>query len=284
MHSPTGTSHSDPAKPVALVTGASSGIGYAAANLFARRGWRVFGASRRGQEASGNVPTGVEQIKLDVRSDDEVDAVVRDILSRAERIDVLVNNAGYALLGGLEESSTAQAKALFETNFFGAMRMANAVLPSMRERGTGRIVNVSSVVGFIPAPYMGLYAASKHALEGWAESLDHEVRPFGIRVLLIEPGFTRTNIGQATAAADTPLPAYDAQRRHFQDVLQRELGKAPEPGRVATAIFDAATSNRPHLRYPVGRDAALLSRLRRLVPAAMFDRGIRKQFELDVAA
>src|SRR6476660_1719975 len=159
---------------VALVTGASAGIGETAARAMLGAGFTVYGTSRKG--ASGQERDGVVLLPLDVTDDGSVAGAVREVLERSGRIDVLVNNAGVGIAGAAEESSIEQARALFETNVFGAIRMTRAVLPHMREQGSGRIINVSSVLGFLPAPFMALYAASKHAIEGYSESLDHEVR------------------------------------------------------------------------------------------------------------
>jgi NAD(P)-dependent dehydrogenase (short-subunit alcohol dehydrogenase family) len=185
---------------VVLVTGVSSGIGRTIAAVLASRGFRVFGTTRRSGEP-GRQLSDVELVRLDVRDEESVRSCVKTVLDKAGRIDALINNAGYTLIGALEETTIDEAKQLFETNFFGAMRMTQAVLRSMRERRSGRIINIGSVVGFVPAPYQGIYCASKHALEGYSESLDHEVRQFGIRVSVIEPGFTRTNIAQNSQMA-----------------------------------------------------------------------------------
>jgi NAD(P)-dependent dehydrogenase (short-subunit alcohol dehydrogenase family) len=155
---------------VAVVTGSSSGIGHVTAAELARRGFRVFGTVRA---ADGAGLPGVEQVVMDVRDDASVQRGVEEILAKAGRIDVLVNNAGSSIVGAIEETDTAQARELFDVNFFGAVRATRAVLPTMRAQRSGRIVFVSSVLGFLPGPYMGFYAASKHAMEGYAESLDH---------------------------------------------------------------------------------------------------------------
>ncbi len=189
---------------VALVTGASSGIGRAITTLLSGRGFRVFGTMRRPSEANGRFED-VQLIRLDVRDEESVRSCLRTVLDQAGRIDALVNNAGYTLVGSLEETSIEEAKELFETNFFGVLRMSRAILPIMREQGSGRIANISSVLGFLPAPYQGIYAASKHALEGYSGSLDHEVRQFGIRVSVIESGFMRTNLGENSQLAGMNL-------------------------------------------------------------------------------
>src|SRR6058998_1013243 len=169
---------------VALVTGASSGIGAAAAAELVQAGFTVYGTSRKA--TAGEERNGIVFLPLDVTKDESVAAVVREVLERSGRIDVLVNNAGFGTAGAAEESSVEQARALFETNLFGVMRMTRAVLPHMREQGNGRVINLSSVRGFVPAPFGALYAASKHAIEGYSESIDHEVREYGVRVLRSE--------------------------------------------------------------------------------------------------
>src|SRR5256714_4077776 len=175
---------------VALVTGASSGIGAAAARELIGAGFTVYGTSRKA--AAGEERDGVVFLPLDVTDDESVASGVREVLDRSGRIDVLVNNAGLGIAGAAEESSIEQARKLFDTNLFGSIRMTRAVLPHMREQGSGRVINISSVLGLIPAPFGALYAATKHAVEGYSESLDHEVREFGVRVLLVEPAYTRT--------------------------------------------------------------------------------------------
>ncbi len=169
---------------VAIVTGASTGIGRATAKALGNAGFRVFGTSRR---PAPEQVDGITMLTCDVTDDASVTTLVEAVLKEAGRIDVVVNNAGIGLLGGAEESSVGQAQSLFNVNLFGVIRMTNAVLPSMRRQHAGRIVNMSSVLGLIPAPYSALYASTKHALEGYSESLDHEVLAFGIRVVLVEP-------------------------------------------------------------------------------------------------
>ena len=259
---------------VALVTGASSGIGEAAARELVGAGFTVYGTSRKA--AAGETRGGVVFLPLDVTDDESVAGAVREVLDRSGRIDVLVNNAGVGVAGAAEESSIDQARALFETNLFGLIRVTRAVLPHMREQGSGRIINVSSVVGLIPVPFMALYASSKHALEGYSESLDHEVREHGVRVLLIEPGFTKTAFDANLAAADEPLALY-AQRREIVDAGLADAVKAgDEPSIVGRAVVAAATDKRPKLRYPAGALARRVSKARRYLPAAVFDRQIRK--------
>ena len=263
---------------VALVTGVSSGIGREIAQLLAERGARVFGTVRDHRSA-GNV-TGVELIRMDVTNDASVAEAVQSLLLRAGEIHALVNNAGYALLGGLEETSLSEAQQQFDTNFFGVLRVTQAVLPSMRRLGYGRIINISSILGLLPGPYMGIYAASKHALEGYTETLDHEVRTFGIRAVLVEPAFTKTNLERNGKTALSTLDAYADQRKRVEEVFQEEIARGDEPRAVAEIVFRALTAPSPRLRYPVGK-SVILSRLRRFVPARLFDPTFRSQFQLD---
>jgi NAD(P)-dependent dehydrogenase (short-subunit alcohol dehydrogenase family) len=268
-------------RKVALVTGVSSGIGRATATMLSQRGLRVFGTMRRLIEAD-TVAGGLDLVQLDVRNEESVRSCLRTVLERTGRIDALVNNAGYTLIGALEETSIEEARGLFDTNFFGILRITQAVLPIMREQGCGRIANIGSVVGFLPAPYQGIYAASKHALEGYSESLDHEVRQFGIRVSVIEPGFTRTNIAQNGQLAGQLLGAYTNDRNRVIAALQARIAKGEDAVRVASVVLEALTSASPRLRYPAGPEARFISRLRKFAPSKLFDKGLRKQFRLDV--
>jgi NAD(P)-dependent dehydrogenase (short-subunit alcohol dehydrogenase family) len=261
-------------RPVALVTGASSGIGRAAALALATAGFQVVGTSRNSSRVTpGN---GVTYLDLDVTNDESVSAVVKQVIDRFGRIDVLINNAGVGTAGAAEESSVAQAQSVFDVNVFGPMRMTKAILPHMRAQGRGRIINISSVLGLVPQPYMAVYVASKHAIEGYSESLDHEVREHGVRVLLVEPAYTNTAFEGNSVQADTPLPVY-AQRRHtFDDVIATAMKDGDDPATVATVIVAAATAPKPKLRYTAGPTAGRISTLRRIVPARTFDKQIRK--------
>lgn len=258
---------------VALITGASSGIGLATARALRRDGFRVFGTSRK---PAANTSDGVTMLVCDVTDESSVQAVVDDVLSRAGRIDLLVNNAGIGLLGAAEESSAAQAKALFDVNVFGVVRMTNAVLPVMRRQRAGRIVNLSSVLGLIPAPYSALYSSTKHAIEGYSESLDHEVRTQGIRVVLVEPGATRTPFEENLTRADHPLPIYEAVRADAEKLMREmvETGDAPEV--VADMVVKAANAATPRRRYTAGKVARQVSLMRRFLPESFVDRGLRK--------
>src|SRR5438094_5068670 len=280
LRAPCGGLMTDEPRRVVLITGASSGIGRATAELVAARGHRVFGGVRA--PATTRPLTGVELVSLDVRDEGCVKACVDEVRSRTGRIDVLINNAGVNLVGAVEETSISQAQALFDTNVIGVLRMVRAVLPDMRRQGAGLIVNISSILGLIPAPYMGVYASTKHALEGLSDSLDHEVRAFGIRVVLIEPHYIKTNLDANAAQAEGRIDAYAAQRHRTAEVITRDTNAAPGPKLVAEEVLQAI-EGRYRMRRPVGQ-AALLSRLRRLLPARLFEPSLRKAFELEPAS
>lgn len=261
-----------------LITGVTSGIGREIAQLLAARGARVFGTVR--DPKSVKSIRGVEIVRMDVTDDASVREAVQGIVRKAGPVQLLVNNAGYALTGALEETSIEEARHQFETNFFGVLRVTNAVLPEMRPVGYGRIVNISSVVGFIPAPYMGMYAASKHAVEGYTETLDHEVRRFGVRAILVQPAYTKSKINGNSRSAKIALEVYAAERKRLNTLVEKGVEHGDDPRIVAEAVWKALTAKSPLLRYPAGKGVAL-SRLRRFVPAGMFDRSLRKQFQLD---
>jgi NAD(P)-dependent dehydrogenase (short-subunit alcohol dehydrogenase family) len=235
---------------VALITGASSGIGAATAERLAKADYKVFGTSRRAAPA-GERP--FEMLTLDVTSDESVEAVIREVVRRTGRIDVLVNNAGFSVApAGAEESSIEQARSIFDTNFFGIVRMTRAVVPHMRHQRSGRIINIGSVLGFLPAPYMALYAATKHAIEGYSESLDHELRTRGIRVSVIEPAYTKTHFDANFLEPDSKLEEYREARAVLGKKLKEVLATADEPGVVADVVQEAAGAARPKLRYTAG--------------------------------
>jgi NAD(P)-dependent dehydrogenase (short-subunit alcohol dehydrogenase family) len=266
---------------VVLITGASSGIGQATAERLVKAGYKVYGTSRRGGRAGQRA---FEMLTLDVTSDESVDAVVNEVMRREGRLDLLVNNAGFGVApAGAEESSIEQAKAIFETNFFGIVRMTRAVAPHMRKQGGGRIINISSVLGFLPMPYGALYAATKHAIEGYSESLDHELRTRGIRVSVIEPAYTKTPFDANLLEPDAKLDEYRQVRAAVNKRVKEIMATAAGPGIVADTVLKAANAARPKLRYTPAGLASRLQLLRRFAPAAVLDAGIRKDLRLDDA-
>jgi NAD(P)-dependent dehydrogenase (short-subunit alcohol dehydrogenase family) len=264
--------------PVVLVTGVSSGIGRAVADAFAAKGFEVFGTSRNPQRTEP--VAGVELVQLDVTDDASVAAAVSTVVQRAGRIDIVVNNAGAGVFGAAEETSTTQAQQLFDTNFFGLVRLTREVLPHLRAQRSGRIINIGSVLGFLPSPYGSLYAASKHAVEGYSESLDHETRDFGVRVSVVEPGYTNTSFEANATDADSPLDSYAAVREHVKQVIAKAVRAGDDPAVVAQTVLKAATSRTPKVRYPAGPLARRLSLLKKFAPAALLDNGIRKANKL----
>ncbi|HUD92568.1 oxidoreductase [Sphingobium sp.] len=260
-----------------LITGVSSGIGEATAIALAQAGYRVFGGVRT--PAKVDLLPGVEFVELDVRNDEQVRQAVGQVFEKAGRIDIVINNAGVSLIGPVEAASDTEAQALFDTNLFGVLRVMRAVLPGMRRQKSGLIVNISSVLGFLPAPFMGLYASSKHALEGLSESLDHEVRGFGIRVMLVEPGFTSTRLDSNATRVETIIPDYIAALTQATVALQKQVSAGTRPTAVADRIL-SAIGGKYRMRHTADRSAKLLSILRRFAPAASVDKGVRSTFGL----
>jgi short-subunit dehydrogenase len=262
----------------AFLTGASSGIGKAAALALIKAGYRVIGTSRTAKP--NDVRDGIQMIALDVTSDPSVAAAVALAHAELGHIDLLVNNAGFGVTGAAEESSVDQVRSLFETNFYGVVRVTNAVLPIMRQQKAGRILNIGSVLGLMPAPYGAYYSASKFAIEGYSESLDHEVREFGVRVAIIEPGATRTSFEASNTQGDLPIAAYDQTQAKYRIAFNHTMANGDTPEDVAVTIVRAAQDKSPQLRYPSGKTARQSAFARRFLPPSLFDRILHKQFGL----
>jgi short-subunit dehydrogenase len=257
---------------VAVVTGASSGIGLAVANQLASDGFTVVGTSRSARSATAS---GVNYVALDVTDDESIRLGIDSVIDRFGRIDVLINNAGVGLAGAAEETSRKQAAAIFDTNVLGVAGVTNAVLPFMRKQGAGRIINISSIFGYNPAPNLAMYAASKYALEGYSESLDHEVRHLGIRVVVVEPGITTSNFDANIVVADRPLATYDAARATAAKTYEKNLRTADDPQIVVDTVLRAIRDRSPKSRYPAGKVARQLALAHRFAPAAAYNRLIR---------
>jgi NAD(P)-dependent dehydrogenase (short-subunit alcohol dehydrogenase family) len=260
---------------VILITGASSGIGLASAKLLAERGHTVFGTSRTPERRQVE---GFELVQLDVRSDESVSACVQTVIERAGRIDVVVNNAGHGMVGFLEEVTLDDAKAIFETNFFGAVRMVNTVLPHMRTRGSGQIINVSSLAGLIGLPSEGMYAATKFALEGYTETLWYELKRLNIRVSLLEPGDYNTPI--IMQPASRTIDAYRMLQPRVIATRAALLRNAPDPAPVARMLAHIVESKSSRLRYQVGKEKWDVM-WKRFLPEWMFEWFARRTFKLD---
>lgn len=272
-------SHTNP--QVILITGTSSGLGLHTAVKLATLGHRVFASmrdlSRIGAlaDAAHAANTRVETLQLDVTDEASRARAVREVEERAGHIDVLVNNAGYALAGFFEDLSQAELRAQFEPNFFGLAALIQTVLPSMRRRGRGRIVNVSSIAGRFAMPVMSAYCASKFALEGLSEALRHELRPQGIDVVLVEPGahqtdaFTRNR--RVTAAVRDPSSPNHAREQRLEKRFDRLVPRMAHPRVAAAVIARAAITPQPRLRYVVGPDAYVQAVVKRWVPFGLIE-------------
>lgn len=282
-----------PAQPVVLITGATDGLGRATAIHLAERGYRVFAAGRNPEKRASLAALAKERslplevLEMDVTSDASVDAAVSEAERRAGQIDVLVNNAGFAVIGPVEEVTLDDLRAQFETNFFGAVRVARRVLPAMRARRRGRIVNVSSIAGKFAWPLFGPYSASKFALEGISDALRLELHSFGIHVVLIEPGFIPTNMGNVSVEVSAAYSArakespyarvYSGFRRQWKQTTARSKYTPEDCARV---VLRAITETPPRPRYTVTRRAAVLSLAKRLLPDSVIDRRTLRAYGL----
>ncbi|HUA81890.1 MAG TPA: oxidoreductase [Dyella sp.] len=267
-----------PKKPIALVTGASSGIGKATAERLTVAGYKVYGTSRRGTQAT---QLSFAMLSLDVTKDASVEAVVDEIIRLDGRIDLLVNNAGFGVApAGAEESSIEQAQSIFDTNFMGIVRMTRAVVPHMRRQRDGRIINIGSVLGFLPMPYMALYSATKHAVAGYSEALDHELRTMGIHVCVVEPAYINTSFDANLVKPNVPLDVYRDIRARVERRIKEVLVGADGPQIVAEIVLKAAMADRPKLHYTPGL-ANRMRLLRRFAPASLLDAGVRKDLRLE---
>ena len=264
---------------VVLVTGASSGIGRACADLLARSGFTVYGTSR--STAEGETEGGWTSFPIDVRDEASVLRGVDRVLAQEGRLDALVNSAGYGIGGAVEDTTVHEARDLFETNFFGALRVCQAVLPHLRTQGAGTIVNVSSIGGRIALPFQGLYSASKFALEGLTEALRMEVKPLGIRVVLVEPGDTRTPFTAHRRRMTATGDAYLGRYKRALDRAERDEAAGIRPEAVARLVLRVLRRRSPRLRYTVGNPFQRLAVcLRGVLPGRLFEWGIMRYYRV----
>ena len=252
---------------VVLVTGASSGLGAATATHLAAQGHRVYAASRRGRVDSSS---GAVAITMDVDDDGSVSDGVEQILLREGRVDVAVNCAGYGVFGSIEDTPLAMAQAQFNTNVFGVMRVCQGVLPLMRRQGSGLIVNVTSIAGELSLPFQGIYSATKFAVEGLSEALRAEVRPFGIRVVLVQPGDFRTGFTDARRTVPAADSAYADRSTRALEIAARDERGGADPEQLARLIGRIVGSRQPRFRYVIGPAAQQwLMRLRHVLPGQL---------------
>lgn len=261
---------------VVLLTGATSGIGRTCAEHLAAAGWRVFATSR--SAPSDSIADGrIEFVEMDVDDEASVQRAVATIVAKAGRLDAVVNNAGFALLGAVEDTEISEAKALFETNFFGILRVCRATMPTLRASGGGYIVNIGSLGGVVGLPFSGIYSASKFALEGMSESLRLEARPFGIHVVLVEPGDFRTQImANRRLAASSQSGLYRAAFDKFMHKRGQDEANAPTPEPVARLVERILNHHAPKMRYAVGKySQRIVIPLKRFLPQRFFEWSFR---------
>jgi NAD(P)-dependent dehydrogenase (short-subunit alcohol dehydrogenase family) len=269
--------------PVALVTGGSSGIGESTARALLAKGFTVYAVARRVDRMAPLASEGVHTFAMDVTDDESMVAGIERIIVEQGRIDVLVNNAGYGSYGAVEDVPIDEARRQFEVNVFGLARLVQLVTPHMRSRKSGRIINISSIGGKFYEPFGAWYHATKFAVEGFSDSLRMELRPFGIQVVLIEPGPILTEWNEI--ARDSLLErsgegAYADHARRAHAVLTRfdEPSRASTPQEVADRIVKAALAKRPAARHPVGRGARVITTSRDLLPDRVFDEVVSRTF------
>ena len=280
---------------VAVITGSSTGIGFETSLALARNGFHTYatmrkleGKSKQITDIAKNENLPLQAIQLDVDNDKSVIDAINRIVKEKGRIDAVVNNAGYALIGALEETPMEEIKAQFETNFFGAVRVMQAVIPIMREQKSGKIVNITSIGGRVAIPLDPIYHGTKFALEGLSESIRYELEPFGIKIILIEPGAVQSNFWKnlktaVAASASDPNNNNSAYRQlgnRMSEAFKEIVHNTISASEVARVILQAVTSDNPEFRYVVGNDAAMILETRRNMPDRDFQDLIKKQFNL----
>ncbi len=274
-------------KKVAIVTGSSSGIGFETSLMLAKNGFKTYVTMRDPSKAdkirqiANHKKLPIEVGQLDVTSENSVDNAISAIVEQEGQIDVLVNNAGYGLMGPAEELTINELRDQFETNVFGVLRTTKKVLPIMRKNQHGTIINLSSIVGKVGIPTMSGYVSSKFALEGLTESMRYELEPFGIRVVLVEPGVIKTNFLNSSVFAKKALEQTSPYRTLIQkmgDDVGSMFENGASPTEVANVILQAATSTNPEIRYSVGSDAASLLDARRKMSDIDFETFFKLNF------
>ncbi|WP_040167568.1 oxidoreductase [Microbacterium gorillae] len=268
-------------EPVAIVTGASSGIGAVSASALHRAGFVVYAVARRVDRMSALAAEGIRTLGMDVTDESSATAGVARVLAERGRIDVLVNNAGYGSYGAFEEVAPEEAHRQFDVNVFGLARLTQLVLPTMREQRGGTVINVSSIGGRIASPLGSWYHASKFAVEGLSDALRLELAPFGIRVVVIEPGVIATEwdgIALESAISTSAIGPYRRLVEVFARSMHRMEARASQPSVVAAAIVHAATARRPKTRYAIGSNAKPSMIGRRLLPDRAVDAVMRRAF------
>lgn len=269
-------------KRTILITGASSGIGYATANYFAKNNWLVFATMRNIKTFVNNYTENIIPLELDVSSKQSINHCISEVLKKTNTIDVIVNNAGFGGYGAFELSTPEQRQGMYDVNVFGVMNVIQEILPHFRAKQSGVIINVSSIGGLMTYPMYSIYHSTKWAVEGFSESLNYELKHFGIKVKLVEPGVTKSNFvyGAQLMFRSTTIKDYDVYMDKLYNKVNESLSGAIPPEKVAIKIFEAATDNKGKLRYSVGNSQSLLLlRLRQMLPLKLFIWFIRNRIE-----
>lgn len=267
-----------------LITGASSGIGKSIAEMLMKEGYRVYGTSRKPPKDNNIIYPGgnggqddqngfIEMIQLDVTSEESVKKAVNYVLEKEGKIDILINNAGFGIAGSVEDTSHEEAYEQFDTNFFGVLRMCRNVIPIMRKNKNGLIVNISSVAGQISIPFQSMYSASKYALEAVSEAMRIELKPFGIKVVLIEPGDTRTGFtgNRRIVSAANANPVYKDRFTKSLNTMIKDETNGPAPDVVARVVSSVIKKKNPPVRIAVGFKYKLIVFMKRFVPAKLLE-------------
>lgn len=264
---------------VALVTGASSGIGKSIAEVLSREGITVYGGSRG--VSNGTVSNGVNGLQMDVTDENSVVRAIQNILEREGRLDIVVNNAGLGLIGSLEDTSDALVREIFNTNVNGVLNVCRHTIPVLRASGGGYIFNITSIAGLMGLPFRGIYSASKYAVEGFSEALSSEVKDFGIKVILIEPGDFKTNINQNRRLAAKSHPSYAELQAAILRQVNKEVSEAPHPDLIGKKILQVMKKRFPRLRYKVATPFQKFSVLvRDIIPDRWFEWLMMKYYRI----
>ena len=275
---------------VAIVTGSSGGIGLATSLALARNGYLTYATMRNLakrdsiQSVADKEHLPIRVVQLDVTDENSIKKAIQSILSEADRIDLLVNNAGYALTGAFEDIGIDEIKAQYDTNVFGMIRVTQAVLPIMRKQGSGRIINVSSGAGRIGYPGGSAYVSSKFALEGLSESMAYEIEQFGIKTVLVEPGFVRTNFSEnivTAKKAQDPNSPYSQMMQMMSSIRGKMLENASDVDLVAEVVVEAATAKEPSLRYLAGKDVQQMVAAKKSMSDEEFQKMMKMQGVMD---
>ncbi|WP_226052834.1 SDR family NAD(P)-dependent oxidoreductase [Dickeya chrysanthemi] len=261
-------------KKTILITGASSGFGLMLANKLHKEGFNVIGTSRQPEKYASKVP--FKLIRLDIDDDHSIEAFTQELFAHTRQLDVLVNNAGYMVTGIAEETPIDVGRKQFETNFWGTIKVTNALLPHFRKQKSGQIITVSSIVGLIGPPNLSYYTASKHAVEGYFKSLRFELDQFNINVSMVEPVWFKTNLGDnAFSPTGYTIADYDAYRRQVQAATQKGMDEAEAPDAVVSTIAKLIQTPKPKFSNPVGKMTGMILFLQNYMPK-MFEGSILK--------